>query len=102
MDARGRLAILAQQCPKECEVTDLHCFKSYDHRGRVWGELNEGVAARVGHAFAQARGARRVVLGRDCRASSEGLAAAVAAGLRMAGAEGLDLGLCGTEEMDFR
>jgi phosphomannomutase len=101
MDARGRLAILARQSPKECDVTDLTCFKSYDIRGRLGVELNEGVAALVGRAFAQARGARRVVLGRDCRASSEGLAAAVAAGLRMAGAEVLDLGLCGTEEMYF-
>jgi phosphomannomutase len=82
-------------------VTDLTCFKAYDIRGRLGVELNEGVAALVGRAFAQARGARRVVLGRDPRASSRSLAAAVAAGLRMAGAEVLDLGLCGTEEMYF-
>lgn len=82
-------------------MTDLTCFKSYDIRGRLGAELNEGVAALVGRAFAQSIGARRVVLGRDPRASSESLAAAVATGLRMAGAEVLDLGLCGTEEMYF-
>ena len=77
----------------------LSCFKTYDIRGRLGPELNAGVAARIGRAFAQVLRARRVVLGRDCRASSAELAAAVAGGLREAGAEVLDLGLCGTEEM---
>jgi phosphomannomutase len=40
-----------------------------------------------------------VVLGRDCRASSQSLAEAVARGLVAAGATVLDLGLAGTEEM---
>ena len=79
----------------------LTCFKSYDIRGRLGPELNEAVAALIGRAFAQTLGARRVVLGRDCRASSQALAAAVAIGLREAGAEVLDLGLCGTEEVYF-
>ena len=79
----------------------LTCFKSYDIRGRLGAELNEAVAALIGRAFGQALGARRVVLGRDCRASSQALAAAVAIGLREAGAEVLDLGLCGTEEVYF-
>ena len=77
----------------------LSCFKTYDIRGRLGPELNAGVAARIGRAFAQVLRARRVVLGRDCRASSAELAAAVAGGLREGGAEVLDLGLCGTEEM---
>ena len=79
----------------------LTCFKSYDIRGRLGAELNEGVAALIGRAFGQALGAGRVVLGRDCRASSAALAGAVAAGLREAGADVLDLGLCGTEEVYF-
>ncbi len=89
----------------------LTCFKSYDIRGRLGGELNEAVAARIGRAFGQVMGgqwiggqvtgARRVVLGRDCRASSQALAGAVAAGLCEAGVEVLDLGLCGTEEVYF-
>ena len=79
----------------------LTCFKSYDIRGRLGVELNEGVAAIIGRAFGQTLGARRVVLGRDCRASSAALAGAVAAGLREAGVDVLDLGLCGTEEVYF-
>lgn len=79
----------------------LTCFKAYDVRGRLGTDLDEGIAARIGQAFAQVLGARRVVLGRDCRASSAALADAVARGLIAAGAEVLDLGLCGTEEVYF-
>ena len=82
-------------------MTTLTCFKPYDIRGRIGPELNEGVAALIGRAFAQTLGANRVVLGRDCRASSASIAEAVAVGLRAAGADVLDLGLCGTEEVYF-
>lgn len=82
-------------------MTEYSCFKAYDIRGRLGSELNPQIAARIGRAFAQALGARRVVLGRDCRASSQELAQAVAKGLMQAGVEVLDLGLCGTEEMYF-
>jgi len=79
----------------------LTCFKAYDIRGRLGTELNEDIARRIGRAFAEVTAARRVVLGRDCRASSQGLAAAVANGLIAAGAEVIDIGLCGTEEVYF-
>lgn len=79
----------------------LTCFKAYDVRGRLGTDLDEGIAARIGQAFAQVLGARRVVLGRDFRASSAALADAVARGLMAAGSEVLDLGLCGTEEVYF-
>ena len=77
------------------------CFKAYDIRGKLGDELNEVIAARIGRAFAEVLKTRRVVLGRDCRASSEVLAAAVSQGLQAAGVEVMDLGLCGTEEMYF-
>ncbi len=79
----------------------ITCFKAYDVRGRLGEDLDADIAYRIGRAFAQARGARRVVLGRDSRASSPDLAAAVARGLAEGGAEVLDLGLCGTEEVYF-
>lgn len=79
----------------------LSCFKAYDIRGRLGVDLDEGIAHRIGRGFARALGARRVVLGRDCRASSEALAHAVAEALMAEGAEVLDLGLSGTEEMYF-
>jgi phosphomannomutase len=77
----------------------LTCFKAYDIRGRLGEELNEDVAYRVGRAFAETLRAQVVVVGRDCRASSEALMGAVVEGVLSAGADVLDLGLCGTEEM---
>ncbi|MEX3016046.1 phosphomannomutase [Gymnodinialimonas hymeniacidonis] len=79
----------------------LNFFKAYDIRGRLDDDLTEANAQRVGRAFAEVLEARRVVLGRDVRPSSAGLARAVAAGLVAAGVEVLDLGLCGTEEVYF-
>lgn len=79
----------------------MTCFKAYDIRGRLGAELNADIACRIGRAFAETLGARRVVVGRDCRASSETLMAAVIDGLLAAGVEVYDLGLCGTEEMYF-
>jgi phosphomannomutase len=79
----------------------IGCFKAYDLRGRVPDELDEDIAWRVGRAFAAWRGARRVAIGRDVRASSDALAAALARGLNEGGADVADLGLCGTEEIYF-
>lgn len=79
----------------------LRCFKAYDIRGRLGIDLDAGIAARIGHALALALSARRVVLGRDARASSAELAQAVAGALVAEGVEVLDLGLSGTEEMYF-
>jgi len=79
----------------------LTCFKTYDVRGRLGEELNSDIAYRIGRGFARALNAKRVVLGRDIRATSEELAAAVAQALIDEGAEVLDLGLSGTEEMYF-
>lgn len=82
-------------------ASPLTCFKAYDIRGRLGIDLDADIARRIGRAFARGLDARRVVLGRDARASSADLAEAVAAALVAEGAEVLDLGLSGTEEMYF-
>ncbi|MBC2836561.1 phosphomannomutase [Paragemmobacter straminiformis] len=94
----------------------LTCFKAYDVRGRIGVDFDAGIACRIARAFvaetAEAgaavagaavagMGARRVVLARDSRASSAGIAMAVAEALAAVGVEVLDLGLAGTEEMYF-
>ncbi len=76
-------------------------FKAYDIRGRVPDQLNEDLAMRIGRAFAAHLKPRQVVVGRDIRSSSEALCQALSDGLRAGGAEVLDLGLCGTEEVYF-
>jgi phosphomannomutase len=79
----------------------LTCFKAYDVRGRLGDELNEDVARRIGRACAQYLGARRVAVGGDIRHSSAALKGALAEGLMAGGADVVDLGMTGTEEVYF-
>ena len=77
----------------------MTCFKAYDIRGIVGRDLTPEIAFLIGRAFAQTLAAKSVVIGRDCRPSSIELQQATARGLMAAGADVLDLGLCGTEEV---
>ena len=79
----------------------LPAFKAYDIRGRVPDELNEAMAERIGKALAARLDAGPVVLGHDVRLTSAALQERLAAGLRGAGREVIDIGLCGTEEVYF-
>lgn len=79
----------------------IPCFKAYDIRGRIPAELHADLCYRIGQAYAVFVQPRRVVLGRDVRASSIPLAQALAAGLNDSGVTVLDLGLCGTEQVYF-
>ncbi|MES1924121.1 phosphomannomutase [Salinisphaera sp. T31B1] len=76
-------------------------FKAYDVRARVPDELDAALAERIGRAYVAEIGARTVVVGRDMRLSSAELADALIAGLNAAGADVLDIGLCGTEEVYY-
>jgi phosphomannomutase/phosphomannomutase/phosphoglucomutase len=79
----------------------LSCFKAYDVRGRVPDELNEDTAFKIGQAFVAFLKARQVVVGYDIRLSSPAISAALCQGLQSCGAEVLDIGMCGTEEVYF-
>ena len=76
-------------------------FKSYDIRGLVPAELDEGVAEAVGAAFAVMTGADAIVTVHDMRTSSEPLAAAFARGVTSAGADVVDGGLGSTDMLYF-
>lgn len=76
-------------------------FKAYDIRGKVPSELNEELAYKVGRAFAVRQHAKKVLIGRDVRESSPLIAKALANGLTDAGADVIDLELCGTEMIYF-
>jgi phosphomannomutase len=82
-------------------MTELSCFKAYDVRGRIPDQLNEDIAYRIGRAFAEVIKPKKVVVGHDIRLSSEAIKAAVTEGLRDAGVDVFDIGLCGTEEIYF-
>jgi len=82
-------------------MRQLDCFKAYDIRGKLGDELNEEIAYDIGAALAQILEPRVVVLGGDCRETSDSLKAAVARGLLDMGVDVLDIGMCGTEEVYF-
>ena len=77
----------------------LTAFKAYDLRGRLGEDMDEDVAYRLGRAAAELYEAQSVVIGWDARATSAGLASAVARGVTEAGADAWTIGLAGTEEM---
>ena len=82
-------------------MKEITCFKAYDVRGRVPSELDEDIAYRVGRGYAAFVKPKTVAVGRDIRASSPALAAAVARGLTDSGVDVLDIGVGGTELVYF-
>ncbi len=77
------------------------CFKAYDIRGRVPDELNPQLVYRIGRAYAQWLRPDDVVVGHDARLSSPVLVESLIRGLTEGGADVLDIGLCGTEEVYY-
>jgi phosphomannomutase len=77
-------------------------FKAYDVRGLVPAELNEDIARQIGLAFQHVLDAEdralgnTVVVSRDMRSHSEGLAKALIEGLTASGLDVLDIGLATT------
>jgi len=82
-------------------MTKLTCFKAYDIRGRIPSELNEDLAYRIGQSYAAFVRPQKVAVGRDIRATSATLSAALIRGLNDSGVNVADIGLCGTEGVYF-
>ena len=82
-------------------MTKLTCFKAYDIRGRIPSELNEDLAYQIGQSYAAFVKPENVAVGRDIRASSATLSAALTRGLNDSGVNVADIGLCGTEGVYF-
>ncbi|MDB5767056.1 MAG: pmm [Collimonas fungivorans] len=79
-------------------------FKAYDIRGIVGKTLDVGIARQIGQAFgtaARTKGEKTVIIGRDGRLSGPELATALAAGLRDAGVDVIDLGVVVTPMVYF-
>lgn len=72
-------------------------FKAYDVRGTVPDQLDEAAAKSIGAAFARFAAAERIAVGRDCRESSPGLAAALIEGIVSQGVAVDDLGMITTD-----
>lgn len=82
-------------------MSTLPCFKAYDVRGRLPDELNNDIAYRIGRAYAAYLQPQSVVIGYDIRLTSYELSRALAEGLMDGGADVIDIGQCGTEEIYF-
>ena len=80
-------------------MSELSCFKAYDIRGEIGVNIDEGISYCIGRAVAQHFSAKSVVIGFDARETSPAFAAAACQGARDAGADVLNIGMAGTEEM---
>jgi len=79
----------------------ISAFKAYDIRGKVPSELNSDLAYKIGRAVVKYLNAKSIVIGRDVRKSSPELSESLANGIKDAGCNVYDLGLCGTEMIYF-
>jgi len=71
-------------------------FKAYDIRGIYPDQLNESTAEKIGRAFTDFLGAKKIVVGRDMRPHSKPIFDALAKGIIEQGADVIDLGMCST------
>ncbi len=85
-------------------------FKAYDMRGTYGVDFDLETVRKVGRALVQVLAERspdaagrplRILVGRDGRLTSEAVRDALVAGLREAGADVTDLGLCTTPMVYF-
>ena len=76
-------------------------FKAYDMRGTFGVDFDLDTVYRVGRELPGVIGAKRFLVGRDCRQTSPQVAAVLMAGLAEGGAEVSDLGLATTPMVYF-
>ena len=88
-------------------MTDPSIFKAYDIRGTYPEQIDEQLAYRIGRAFARVLSDLQdtpveeltVGLGRDMRLSAPSMAAEYARGITDEGANVVDIGMVGTEQL---
>jgi phosphomannomutase len=79
----------------------MSIFKAYDIRGVVPEDLRPETAYGIGRATVRVLGATTLAVGRDARASSPDMAAALIRGIRAEGAGVIDVGLVPTPMLYF-
>jgi len=80
---------------------DTSIFKAYDVRGLYPGEINEAVARQIGRGFVAYLNAKQIGVSRDMRVSSPALSAAFIDGARQQGADVVDYGMLGTDQLYY-
>ncbi|MGD2168385.1 MAG: phosphomannomutase [Gammaproteobacteria bacterium] len=78
-------------------MTQIDCFKAYDVRGKVPGQLNEDIAYLIGRAYVEFLDPKLVAVGRDIRLSSPTISDALIRGITDSGTDVMDIGIGGTE-----
>jgi phosphomannomutase len=86
---------------------DTSIFKAYDVRGTYPEQMDEQLAYRIGRAFARVLSDLQdtpveeltVALGRDMRLAAPGMAAQYGRGIADEGADVIDVGMVGTEQL---
>ena len=76
-------------------------FKAYDMRGTFGTDFDLDTVYRVGRELPGVIGAKKFLIGRDCRSTSPAIAATLKQGLVDAGSEVTDLGLATTPMVYF-
>ena len=76
-------------------------FKAYDIRGIYPADINGEIAEKIGRAYIEFTGAKKVVVGRDMRPHSLELFEGLARGMTAQGADVIDLGLSSTPQSYF-
>ena len=79
-------------------------FREYDIRGQVPDELNQETSYRLGLSigtYYRAHGIQKIVLGRDCRLSSQELGEAIIKGLTETGMDVVNVGMVPTPLLYF-
>ena len=79
----------------------MKAFHAYDIRGIYGVDFDRTTAYKVGYFIPELLGAKRVLVGRDCRVSSEEVRDALVEGITDAGADVCDLGLSSTPMVYF-
>jgi len=80
---------------------NILAFKAYDVRGVYPSEINEETAAATAKALSFYLKADKLVVGRDCRASSPSLQKAIAKALVDVGVTVIDIGMCPTPLVSY-
>ena len=76
-------------------------FKAYDIRGIYPADINGEIAEKIGRAYIEFTGAKKVVVGRDMRPHSLELFEGLARGMTAQGADVIDIGLSSTPQSYF-
>src|SRR5438093_8786294 len=82
-------------------MIDASIFRAYDIRGIYPTQIDGELARRVGRAFIDYLGAKRIAVGRDARASSPEISAGFIRGARSQGALVIDVGTVGTDVLYY-